>query len=44
MALDTSAEPPLLERTTENGVATLRMNRPSQFNALSEGLLDALQH
>ncbi len=43
MAMDTSAQPPLLERTTENGVVTLRMNRPSQFNALSEGLLGALQ-
>ncbi|KAG1241994.1 hypothetical protein G6F68_016411 [Rhizopus microsporus] len=43
MALDTSAEQPLLERTAENGVVTLRMNRPSQFNAVSEGLLGALQ-
>ncbi|MBO2976213.1 enoyl-CoA hydratase, partial [Burkholderia pseudomallei] len=33
---------PLL-RDDRDGVATLRLNRPSQFNALSEALLDALQ-
>lgn len=43
MALETSADQPLLVRTAEHGVVTLRMNRPSQFNALSEGLLSALQ-
>ncbi|KVN16882.1 MULTISPECIES: enoyl-CoA hydratase [unclassified Burkholderia] len=34
--------PPLV-RDDRDGVATLRLNRPSQFNALSEALLDALQ-
>lgn len=33
---------PLL-RDDRDGVATLRLNRPSQFNVLSEALLDALQ-
>ena len=35
---------PLLLREERNGVVTLRMNRPSQFNALSEAMLDALQN
>lgn len=43
MALEPSANAPLLLRTSEAGVVTLRLNRPSQFNALSEGLLAALQ-
>lgn len=36
---------PLVFENVENcnGVVTLRINRPSQFNALSEELLDALQ-
>ena len=34
---------PLLLREDLDGVVTLRMNRPSQFNALSEAMLDALQ-
>lgn len=34
----------VLQREYSNGVATLRMQRPLQFNALSEALLDALQH
>ena len=35
---------PLLLRQQDNGVVTLRMNRPLQFNALSEAMLDALDH
>ena len=34
---------PLLLRETENGVATLTLNRPQKFNPLSEAMLDALQ-
>ncbi|MEJ8845186.1 enoyl-CoA hydratase [Variovorax rhizosphaerae] len=34
---------PLLLREDRDGVATLRLNRPRQFNALSEAMLDALQ-
>lgn len=34
---------PLLLRKTENGVATLTLNRPHKFNPLSEAMLDALQ-
>lgn len=34
---------PLLLREDRSGVATLCMNRPSQYNALSEAMLDALQ-
>jgi enoyl-CoA hydratase/carnithine racemase len=33
---------PVLRREEAGGVATLTLNRPEQFNALSEGLLDAL--
>ncbi|MBO9329307.1 enoyl-CoA hydratase [Achromobacter xylosoxidans] len=36
-------ESPILERTDEGGVVTLRLNRPGQFNALSEAMLAALQ-
>lgn len=38
-ALDT----PLL-REERDGVVTLRLNRPKQYNALSQAVLDALQH
>jgi enoyl-CoA hydratase/carnithine racemase len=38
---DRSLEPPLL-RTTLEGVATLMLNRPRQYNALSAALLQAL--
>jgi enoyl-CoA hydratase/carnithine racemase len=38
-ALDT----PLL-REQRDGVVTLRLNRPKQYNALSQAVLDALQH
>lgn len=34
---------PLLERRVRDGVATLTMSRPAQLNALSEGMLTALQ-
>ncbi|MEJ8857067.1 enoyl-CoA hydratase [Variovorax robiniae] len=34
---------PLLQREDQGGVATLRLNRPRQFNALSEAMLDALE-
>lgn len=34
---------PVLLRQTADGVVTLRLNRPMQFNALSEALLGALQ-
>jgi enoyl-CoA hydratase/carnithine racemase len=33
----------LLVRTGPEGLVTLRLNRPAQFNALSEALLEALQ-
>jgi len=32
----------VLERTVEDGIATLVLNRPRQYNALSRALLDAL--
>lgn len=38
-----AAEEPILLRTDQNGVATLTLNRPKQFNALSQAMLDALQ-
>ena len=36
-------EPLLLQATDPRGVVTLTLNRPQAFNALSEGLLQALQ-
>ncbi len=33
---------PVLERTTAEGIATLLLNRPRQYNALSRALLEAL--
>ncbi|MEW6318458.1 MAG: enoyl-CoA hydratase/isomerase family protein, partial [Pseudomonadota bacterium] len=33
----------LVLRDDHDGVVTLRLNRPLQFNALSEAMLDALQ-
>jgi enoyl-CoA hydratase/carnithine racemase len=36
-------EEPILLRSDQNGVATLTMNRPKQFNALSQAMLSALQ-
>jgi len=41
--IDTSLEEPLVLRTLRSGVATLMLNRPAQFNALSSGMLSALQ-
>ncbi len=39
-----SNDPPLLvEHLDKKGVLTLTLNRPDQFNALSEAMLDALQ-
>jgi enoyl-CoA hydratase/carnithine racemase len=38
-----TAEPLLLKTRDSRGVVTLTMNRPQAFNALSEGLLEALQ-
>ena len=37
------ADSPLLLREDNNGVATLTLNRPNQYNALSEALLSALR-
>jgi len=34
---------PLLLRSDDNGVTTLTLNRASQFNSLSDGLIEALQ-
>ena len=36
-------DPLVLRATDERGVVTLTLNRPEAFNALSEGLLEALQ-
>ena len=36
--------PLVLHTRDERGVVTLTLNRPNAFNALSEGLLEALQH
>jgi enoyl-CoA hydratase/carnithine racemase len=38
-----STEPDVLLREDAGGVATLTLNRPGQYNALSSALLDALQ-
>lgn len=43
MNIEEPAQEPILARHAEGGVVTLRLNRPGQFNALSEGLLAALQ-
>ena len=42
IAADTS-QPLLLSTLSDAGVLTLTLNRPDQFNALSEAMLDALQ-
>lgn len=39
----TTTEQPLLLRTAHNGVVTLTLNRPQQYNALSSALLIELQ-
>lgn len=38
-----SADEPVLLRRDEGGVATLTLNRPGQFNSLSDALIDELQ-
>ena len=38
-----SSNEPLLLRSDDHGVATLTLNRASQFNSPSDGLIDALQ-
>lgn len=38
-----AAEEPILLRADQNGVTTLTLNRPKQFNALSQAMLSALQ-
>ncbi|ASJ75455.1 enoyl-CoA hydratase [Granulosicoccus antarcticus] len=38
-----SESPLLLEQLDSQGILTLTLNRPKQFNALSEAMLDALQ-
>jgi enoyl-CoA hydratase/carnithine racemase len=40
---DPTADPAILLRTEEQGVVTLTLNRPAQYNALSGAMLDALQ-
>jgi enoyl-CoA hydratase/carnithine racemase len=40
---DTAGSAPPVIREDQGGVATLWLNRPDQFNALSESMLDALQ-
>ena len=42
-SLPVDVSPDLLLRADRDGVATLTLNRPRQYNALSEGLLAALQ-
>jgi len=42
-ATDATAEAPLLTRTDADGIATLTLNRPKARNALSVGLMAALQ-
>jgi len=39
----TVTDAPLLERSDENGIATLRLNRPHQYNALSLALIRDLE-
>ena len=40
---ETTTQPPVLLRNDQDGIATLTMNRPKQYNALSEDLLECLQ-
>jgi enoyl-CoA hydratase/carnithine racemase len=42
-AVTTAADPKLLLRQDVNGITTLTLNRPNQYNALSEELLSDLQ-
>lgn len=41
--MDDGSRPAVLTRHDQDGVTTLRLDRPQQFNALSEALLEALQ-
>lgn len=41
-AVPEQTDAPMVLRSDENGVATLRLNRPAQFNALSQAMLEAL--
>lgn len=41
--MNSTAEPLVLSHRDEQGVITLTLNRPQAFNALSEGMLEALQ-
>jgi len=41
---DPNTPPPVLLRSDADGIATLTLNRPAQYNALSEELLNSLQH
>lgn len=43
IVMSASAEEPILLRTDHGGVTTLTLNRPKQFNALSQVMLTALQ-
>lgn len=42
--MDTSLEEPFVVRTTSDRIATITLNRPTQFNALSSEMLAALQN
>lgn len=43
MEPDHATSEPILLRDMRDGVVTLRLNRPQQFNALSEAMLASLQ-
>ncbi|RAF76576.1 enoyl-CoA hydratase, partial [Burkholderia multivorans] len=43
MEPDHATSEPILLRDLRDGVVTLRLNRPQQFNALSEAMLASLQ-
>ena len=40
---EAGTSPPVLLRSDDDGIATLTLNRPEKYNALSEELLDSLQ-
>lgn len=42
-ALQAAADEAILLRDADQGIATLTLNRPAQYNALSEAMLDELQ-
>ncbi len=41
--VDTTVPLPVLLRTDRDGIATLTLNRPEQYNALSQNMLGSLQ-